>query len=163
MKREPSQATSESDVEALYRSDLRRVVGLAYLLTGDAAFAEEAGQEAFARLIRNVATARQPAAYLTTVTLNLCRDRGRREVTLRMNPAPPPAVVGPPVLPRDVDDIWRAVQRLPQRHREAIILRYWADLSTAEIARLLRLRPGTTRSLLHRALVSLKEVLSDER
>lgn len=150
-------------VEALYRAEHQRIVRLAYLLTGDVAFAQEVGQEAFARLLPRLDETREPAAYLRTVAVNLCRDRGRRESTVRRHPPAPPGVSPPPALPAELDEVWLAVQRLPARRRDAIVLRYWADLPTDEIARLLHARPATVRSLLHRGLASLKEVLADDR
>lgn len=150
-------------VEALYRAEHQRIVRLAYLLTGDAPFAQEVGQEAFARLLPRVQETREPAAYLRTVAVNLCRDRGRREGTARRHPPAPPGVSPAPGLPADLDEVWLAVQALPARRRDAVVLRYWADLPTDEIARLLHARPATVRSLLHRGLASLKEVLADDR
>lgn len=55
-----------------------------------------------------------------------------------------------------------AVQALPERRRQVVVLRYWADLSTEEIARLLQIRAGTVRSSLTRTLASLQEVLPRE-
>lgn len=66
-------------------------------------------------------------------------------------------------VPRSVDATWLAVQALPDRRRDAVVLRYYADLPADEIARLLDCRPATVRSLLKRGLDSLKEVLTDER
>ena len=163
MKRlQPMSLITDVDIEALYRSDLTRVVRLAFLLLGDASLAEEIGQEAFARLLQQGRTPREPAAYLTTITVNLCRDHGRRSTTARLHPPPPSHVEPAPQVPREVDEVWQAVQRLPRVHRDAVVLRYWADLSTAEVARILDIRPGTARSALHRALKSLKETLHEE-
>ncbi len=54
------------------------------------------------------------------------------------------------------------MQALPERRRQAAVLRYWADLASDELARLLGVRPGTVRSSLTRALASLQEVLPDD-
>ena len=152
---------NSSAVETVYRAELARVVRLAYLLTGDSATAEEIAQEAFARLIPRFDSTRQPEAFLTTVVVNLCRDRGRRAITAARHPRNRPASVLPPGLPHDVGEEWLAVQRLPQHHREAIVLRFWADLSTNQVARVLGIPAGTARSLLHRALTTLKQELTD--
>jgi RNA polymerase sigma factor (sigma-70 family) len=154
--------TRLADIEALYRRDHTRVVRLAYLITGDRSFAEDAAQEAFARLVRTASTVESPAAFVTTVTINLCRDHGRRAATVRRNPTAAPGTSPSPDLPRETDRIWQAVQRLPDSHRQAVVLRYWADMTTAQIARVLDSPPGTIRSTLHRALDSLKGVLDDE-
>lgn len=147
--------------EALYRSEHPRIVRLAYLLTGDRSFAEEAGQEAFVRVLRARSEVREPAGYLTTITVNMCRDRGRREQVARLHPIPPSAAVGPPDLPAELGEVVQAIRGLSDAAREVVVLRYWMDLPTAEIARLLDRRPATVRSLLHRAHAALKEALID--
>ena len=56
------------------------------------------------------------------------------------------------------------MQQLPQNQKEAVVLRFWADLATKDIARLLDLPGGTVRSLLHRGLATLqKELDHDDR
>lgn len=150
-------------LERLYRAEHTRTVHLARLLTGDHHRAEEIAQEAFVRIAPRVASLENPAGYLRTTVVNLCRDHGRRTATVRRHPLTPAGDTAEPALPRDVDDVWRAVQALPDRQRDALVLRYWADLPTDDVARLLDARPGTARSLIHRGLAALKEVLPDER
>lgn len=152
-------ASELAALELLYRSEYERTVRLARLLTNDHHVAEELAQEAFVRVAPRVTTADNPAAYLRTVAVNLCRDHGRRVSTARRHPAPPPAVDHAPALPRAVEEVWQAVQALSPQRRDALILRYWADLPTAEVARLLEVRPATARSLIRRGLASLQEVL----
>ncbi len=149
-------------LDRLYRSEYESSVRLARLLTSDHHVAEELAQEAFVRVAPRLRSADNPAAYLRTIVVNLCRDHGRRQSTARRHPVDEPEVVTAPPLPDDVTEIWQAVQALPPARREALILRYWADLPTAEVARLLDTRPSTARSLIRRGLASLKEVLSDE-
>lgn len=150
-------------LERLYRAEYPRTVHLARLLTGDHHRAEELAQEAFVRVARRVADLENPAGYLHTTLVNLCRDHGRRTATVRRTPLDPPMASPEPPLPRDVDEIWQAVQGLSDRRREAVVLRYWADLPLNDVASLLGVRPGTARSLVHRGLADLKEVLTDER
>lgn len=95
--------------------------------------------------------------------MNLCRDHGRRRATASRYRAERPSSTPAPDLPRSVDATWIAVQGLPVRRRDAIVLRYYADLSTDEIARLLGVRPATVRSLIRRALRTLQEELTDDR
>lgn len=150
-------------LERLYREEYAGSVRLARLLTGDPARAEELAQDAFVRIAPHLATAANPGGYLRTVLVNLCRDHGRRQATSSRHPDPLPMTAPPPGLPRDVGEVWVAVQALPGRRRDAVVLRYWADLSTDEVARLLGVRPGTARSLIHRGLAALQEVLTDDR
>ncbi len=150
-------------LEALYLREYGPMVRLAWLLTGDLGRAEELTQDAFVRVAPHLDRLENPGGYLRTVVVNLCRDRDRRDSTARQHLSEPREPAAPPGLPREVTEVWRAVQALPERHRDAVILRYWADLSTDEIADLLGVRPGTARSLIHRGLARLHEVLTDDR
>jgi DNA-directed RNA polymerase specialized sigma24 family protein len=160
-------ATGLTTLEALYRERYEATVHLARLLVGDPHRAEELAQDAFVRVAPRLAdpTAAidNPAAFLRTVLVNLCRDDGRRRRTADRFPPPPPTVTPAPGLPADLGEIWLAVQALPERRRTAIVLRYWADLATEDIAAVLDVRPATVRSLIHRGLASLEEVLTDDR
>jgi RNA polymerase sigma factor (sigma-70 family) len=57
-------------------------------------------------------------------------------------------------------DIQSAIAKLPPRARHAILLRYWAGVSTEETAQILGIRPGSARSLLSRAFTSMRESLA---
>jgi len=152
-----------SDLERLFEAEYPRSVRLALLLVGDARVAEELAQDAFVRIAPKLVAIDNPAAYLRTIVVNLCRDHGRRISTERRQPPPRLEVAPEPPLPGDTSEIWRAVQSLPAPRREVLVLRYWADLETAEIARLLQVPHPTVRTRIRRGLASLKEVLSDER
>lgn len=146
-------------LEALYRDRYADSVKLAHLLVGDRARAEELAQDAFVRLLPKLAGAENPGAYLRTILVNLCRDHQRRSALARRRPADRPVDAPPPNLPATSSAVWLALQDLPERQREALSLRFYADASTDEIARLLDVRPATVRSLVHRGLTALKEVV----
>jgi RNA polymerase sigma factor (sigma-70 family) len=59
--------------------------------------------------------------------------------------------------------IWRWVQALAPRARTAIVLRYYADFSTREVASMLDVREGAARVILHRAIAELRERARDAR
>ncbi|MGN6694745.1 MAG: RNA polymerase sigma factor [Aquihabitans sp.] len=151
------------DLERLFEAEYARSVRLAVLLVGDGRIAEELAQDAFVRIAPKLDRIDNPAAYLRTIVVNLCRDHGRRVATERRQPPPKLEVAPEPPLPADTSEIWRAIQALPDPRREVLVLRYWADLPTAEIARLLQIPHPTVRTRIRRGLASLKEVLSDER
>ncbi|HMJ76032.1 MAG TPA: SigE family RNA polymerase sigma factor [Iamia sp.] len=151
------------DLEQLYRDEYEGSVHLARLLVGDRHRAEELAQEAFVRVAPAIGGLEDPAPYLRRVLVNLCRDHQRRQRTVRRHPDPPAAPVPGPSLPAEMAEVWQAVQRLPERRRTAIVLRFWADRPTEEIAQVLGCRPATVRSLIHRGLASLEEVLTDDR
>lgn len=73
------------------------------------------------------------------------------------------SVAGRPELapPADLeaDYLADALAALPVKRRAAIVLRYYEGLSEAEIANVLRVRPGTVKSLVHRGLLQLREVI----
>ena len=56
-------------------------------------------------------------------------------------------------------EVLRAVRQLPDRQREALVLRFYLDLPDPEIARIMGIRPGTVRSATHRALKALGQLL----
>ncbi len=150
------------DLESLFHAEYARSVRLALLLIGDPRRAEELAQDAFVRIAPKLDAVANPPAYLRTIVVNLCRDHGRRAATERRQPPPRIEVVPEPPLPGDTSTIWQAVQALPAPRREVLVLRYWADLPTAEIARLLQIPHPTVRTRIRRGLASLKEVLSDD-
>lgn len=149
-------------LEALYREQYESSVRLAHLLVGNRHRAEELTQDAFVRLLPRIATTDNPGGYLRVVLVNLCRDHGRRQAMAGRHPQEPPTDTPPPGLPATSSAVWQALQALPDRQRIALSLRYYADLPTAEIARILDVRPATVRSLTHRGLASLKEVVPDD-
>lgn len=154
-------------LEQIYRTQHAPMVRLAHLLVGERAVAEELVHDAFLRLHAHLDQADEPAAYLRTTVVNLCRGHGRRSATARRHDLAladrASAAHDAPPLPPDLDEVWRALQHLPARRRDALILRYYADLSTAEVARLLGARPSTARSLIRRGLISLEETLDHDR
>jgi RNA polymerase sigma-70 factor (sigma-E family) len=147
-------ATDPLTFDDVFDKESASLVRLATLLTGSFAVAEEVVQEAFVGLLRRWATVDAPAAYLRTAVLNGCRSHGRRLAVARRHAPrfePVAATDGEPDVMQD------AVARLPHRQRTAVVLRYWLDLSERDIADHLGCRPGTVKSLLSRALDSLRE------
>jgi RNA polymerase sigma factor (sigma-70 family) len=141
----------------LYRLHRRDTVRLARLLTGSAAVAEDLAHEAFIRVYRRDGSLDEPVSFLRTVTVNVCRDwhRGRRREQLRaVRHGPNADRVS--LAARELD---ASLARLPYQERAVIVLRYWLDLSEAEIAAALGCRPGTVKSRHARALHKLNKEL----
>jgi RNA polymerase sigma factor (sigma-70 family) len=63
-------------------------------------------------------------------------------------------------LPRD-DVLWNALARLPNRQRTVLALRYYDDLSEAEIARVLGIAPGTVKSQASKGIASLRASIGE--
>lgn len=150
----------------LYVRHAGDAVRLAYLLTGDRALAEDLVQDAFVKLAGRLVHLRDPAAfeaYLQRTVVNLSRSYFRRRKVERAyleregreignrTAAPPDRSLG------ERDELWRAMDGLSQRQRAAVVLRFYEDLSEAEIARLLECRPGTVKSLIHRGLAKVRK------
>jgi RNA polymerase sigma-70 factor (sigma-E family) len=148
-----SEPWAESFVD-LYRAERVAMVRLAFLLTGGDAAAEELVHDAFLSLHRRWDRVENPGGYLRTTVVNACRSHQRRHA------------IGDRVLPRSVpdvidapDELADAIGRLPERQRAAVVLRYYADLPEAEIAATLGCGIPAVKSLLHRALGTLREVI----
>jgi RNA polymerase sigma factor (sigma-70 family) len=154
---EPAAVAPGSSVEAAYRTAWRDIVRLGHLLTGSRALGEELAQEAFLGMLRRAEPPDNPAAYARRSVVNLSINHGRRAARERAYLV---GLTDAPVLPPELDETWQALRKLPPRQRSVLVLRYYADLSEAEIAATLGCRPGTVKSLASRGLARLKEELS---
>ncbi|WP_410790665.1 RNA polymerase sigma factor [Kribbella sp. C-35] len=153
-------------VVALFQAEAGRLVQLARWFVDDRTAAEDLVQEAFLRLARSQHRIHDPdraAAYLRSIVINLARDHNRRGlVSLRHR------------LPADPDDrsaedhafadesrreVIAALRELPRRQRDCVVLRYYLELSVADIADTLGLSPNSVKTHLQRGLRSLKSVL----
>src|SRR6478609_1067633 len=143
--------------------DLARTLTVAL---ADRAAAEEAAQEALTRALRrwrHVRALDRPAAWLYVVAMNHVRDRWRRErrepqwgTELDTTTVDPSGGVATAVSVRD------AITTLPERQREAVVLRYLADLPLADVAEAMGCAVGTVKATLHQALRSLRVELEED-
>jgi len=149
-------ATGAPDLGLLYRRQRRQMVRLARLLTGSFEIAEEVVQEAFLKVQLSTTDIEKPEQYLRATVVNLSRGHLRR---LRLERGVPPEmrIVHPAP---EIDETWAAVCRLSSRQRAVLALRFYEDLSEAQIAEVLGCRLGTVKSSLHRALAALRRQLS---
>jgi RNA polymerase sigma-70 factor (sigma-E family) len=141
--------------ESLYRRGYRGAVRLAVALVDSPATAEDIVQDAFAQVWLRWERIDQPEAYLRACIVNSCRrELRRRQLRRRMPEQPAGAAVD-----REARLLLDAVRALPPRRRAVVVLRFYEDLSEAEIARLLGMRPGTVKATLHQALAQLRKVI----
>lgn len=145
----------------LYGRHAPGALRFAYLLTGEKALAEDLVQDAFVKLAGRLVPTRDSRAfdfYLRRMVLNLMRSAARRRRTedayLRRTAPMSQEDQLPDLAERDL--FRRALLKLPQRQRAAIVLRHFEDLSEAQMAEVLECRPGTVKSLLSRGMEGLK-------
>jgi RNA polymerase sigma-70 factor (sigma-E family) len=154
-------ADGSEDFSAFATSRWPGLVRLAFGLTGDRWLAEDIAQTALARAYvawRRVSRADDPDAYLRRILVNASNRRfRRRRVTEQPGNPPETAIDGPAELVGERAALLAALRQLPPRQRAVIVLRYWADLTDAQIAATLGCSPSTVRSQLSRALAKLRE------
>jgi RNA polymerase sigma-70 factor (sigma-E family) len=158
------------DVSALYRTYRLAMVRLAVLLVDDTASAEDVVQDAFAALYRNQGGIREPEAamaYVRKSVVNGCRSALRRRQTVRLHVlvAPPdePAADAGLLLAEDQRAVLTAVHQLAPRQQEVLVLRYWSNLSEAEIAATLGISRGAVKSTASKAVDRVEQILGGAR
>ena len=157
---------SSVDVEFADWMAARQValVRTAYLLTGSQHAAEDLVQATLTRLYLSwdrISDRQHVDAYARRALLNEHRSTWRR--TSRrpevLSDAVPEATLAPAEYDGEREAVWRFVQALPPRQRAVIVLRYYEDLSEAQIADLLGISAGTVKSQASRALASLRALV----
>lgn len=137
-----------------YAGHFAELVRLAALLSGSVDYAPDLVQDCFVRLHGHWRSVREPLPYVRRSVVHACASHHRRLARARRQPLPEVRVSA-----LDADELEDALARLPARQRAAVVLRYYGDLPDADIAAALRCRPGTVRSLIHRALTDLRRTI----
>lgn len=156
-------------VADLYNAHRLRLVRLAVLLVDDRETAEDVVQDVFARVQRGwrLEDPDRSLVYLQRAVVNASRSVLRRRRTVRSRQVPPePAAGGPEaaaILAEEHREVLAALHRLPVRQRQVLVLRYWSDLSEAQIAETLRISRGTVKSTASRGLAALERALEEHR
>ena len=158
----------ELDVRQFLMTEYPRIVAGLALASGSRAVAEDAVQEALARAWERSERG-QPieslAGWVTVVGTNLMRSGFRRRMAerrARVRLARSAGASSPLVAAEDRADVERALDSLSRRQREAVVLRYYLDLSVVEVADALRVSEGTAKTTLFRARAALSRALSEE-
>lgn len=141
-------------IDQLFRTQRVPMVRMAYVLTGANFIADEVVQDAFLKVHANWDRIDNPGGYLRTAVVNGCRSYHRHQaVETRINPSfATDGVVS------DHDAVLAdALAKLSVRKRMALALRYYCDLTDADIALALDVRPATVRSIIHRGLADLRK------
>ena len=143
----------------------RSLLRTAYLLTGDHQHAEDLVQTTLTKVYLRwprVSRMDYPAAYARRILVNQAASSRWWRFARELAPAVPD-VVGDGYDDRVATSstVWKAVLALPPRQRAVVVLRYYEDLSEAEIADVLGVAPGTVKSTAHAANRRLAGVLAD--
>jgi RNA polymerase sigma-70 factor (sigma-E family) len=156
-------------ISNLFNKHVRSLVRMVRLFVDDRNAAEDMVQEAFLRLLDALPRIRQPeraAAYLRSIVLNLARDHNRRGlVSLRHRlPAEDSAVsiVDKIVLREDQKQVIDALDSLPRRQRDCLVLKYYTELPVTEIAETLGLSVNTVKTHLLRGMKELGKRLGED-
>lgn len=149
-----------SDYETFYESTWPALASYALSLTRDHAVAADLAQEACVRVYVRWRLLRDPRAFAYRVVTNLARDRWRHEATARaaMRDLLDERVVAGPDA-----GVLDAIKRLPEPQRVVVALHYYADLSVADVARVVGKPVGTVKSRLFDARAALACTLEDPR
>jgi len=170
------QQGDEPAIEALVQRYQNYVFRLCYLVMRNEQDAEDMTQETFIRACRalprfEVREGISFEAWLYRIAVNCCRSRMRRKwyqvmpwqrlgFGERISAGPEDRPEWVVLRDEQRSQVLNVINRLGEKHRLVIILRYYADLSNEEIARVLNIPSGTVRSRLHTARQRLRESLA---
>jgi RNA polymerase sigma-70 factor (sigma-E family) len=161
----------------LYAAHALGLVRLAVVMLGDQQAAEDVVQDAFLGLYRRWDSLTDPAKalpYLRSSVLNGCRTVLRQQVRRgsRLRPGepgppdPPGGIHGAPadaevLLGEEHAEVLAALRRLPDRQREAVILRFYLEMPEDQAAAAMRVSRGTVKSATSRAVAALGRMLKE--
>jgi RNA polymerase sigma-70 factor (sigma-E family) len=156
-------------VTAIYTTQYRSLVRLAVLLVRDVATAEEVVQDSFIAMHaawRRLRDTEKALSYLRQSVVNRSRSVLRHRVVVDKN-APKPAPDMPSAEQGAISLLERsavisALRTLPPRQREALVLKFYADLSEAQIATTMGISRGAVKSHTARGVAALRVVLELE-
>jgi RNA polymerase sigma-70 factor (sigma-E family) len=161
--------SADHGVIELYSVHYRTLVRLAAMLVRDVPTAEEVVQDAFIAMHggwHRLKDTEKALAYLRQAVVNKSRSvlRHRMVVEKNLQQAPPdmPSAEHGAFILLERSEVVAALRDLPERQREAIVLRYYADLSEAEIAATMGISRGAVKSHTARGMAALRTALEHE-
>ena len=180
-----SSSGAAAAVTALYAEHALGLVRLAVVVMGDRAAAEDVVQDAFFGLYRRwdrLPDTTAPLAYVRVSVVNGCRTALRRRSRLNLWPGANSgsdgldeldglgALAGTTsesaeasvLLSEEQRAVAAALRKLPQRQREAVVLRYYLELSIDDTAQVMGVSTGAVKSATHRALATVGRILKEQ-
>lgn len=156
----------DESLPRLYREHRLALVRLAVLLLGEQSPAEDVVQDVFAGMWRRQVLPSAASGYLRRAVVNRCRSHVRRTMLARRTAQlRDPATAGPGEVAEFAEEhreVLAALDSLPRRQREVLVLRYFGDLSVADVASTLGIHEGTVKSQAARGLDKLRVLLNEE-
>jgi len=164
---EASQAEAERQVTALYQAHALSLARLAMLMLGDADAAQDVVQDAFLGLYRRwekLANVGAAPAYLRASVLNGCRTALKKRSRPVFHAVEEPLESAESALMHTEEQraMLAAIRRLPARQREALVLRYYLDMTEDQAARAMGVSRGTVKSATSRAVAAVGRLLKEE-
>ena len=158
------------EITALYETHALGFVKLAVLMTGDQPAAEDIVQDAFLGLYRRWDSVREPdkvLSYIRSSVLNGCRTfhrvRYRRERIVLDPQADADSAEDLAVLGDTNRAVLAAIRRLSPRQREAVVLRYYLDMTENQTAQAMGVSLGAVKSATFRGLAALARMLEESK
>ncbi|MFF8383888.1 SigE family RNA polymerase sigma factor [Streptomyces kanasensis] len=155
--------TTVDHLTETYRAHYRSLLGLAALLLDDTASCEDVVQEAFIRVHsarRRVRDPEKTLAYLRQTVVNLSRSALRRRILgLKLLSKPMPDMASAEEGAYDQlerDALIKAMRGLQRRQREVLVLRYFADMTEAQVAETLGISLGSVKAYGSRGIAALR-------
>jgi len=162
----PLEWDADRAVTAIYSEHYRSLVRLAAFLVRDTATAEEVVQDSFVAMHgawRRLRDTDKALSYLRQSVVNRSRSVLRHRMVVDKNtPKPPPDMPSAEhgaIIQLERSAVVSALRALPDRQREALVLRYYGDLSEAQIASTMGISRGAVKSHTARAMSALRAVL----
>jgi len=152
----------DDDFARWYSETWPRTLRAVAVYIGDREAAQDIAAEAFLRACERWRTPTrpdQPTSWVLVTALNLAKRRGRvplvrRRVDWAIDRSAPENTTP------DVE-LWEAVRKLPRRQREAVVLRYAADLTERSVAESMHITPGAVAAILSSAKKNLRSTLGE--
>lgn len=152
--------TTAADFDEFVRDRSARLLRVAYLFTRDHALAEDLLQTTYARCWPSWQRIEgDPEPYVRRALVNTYNSWWRRKWNGELPSDDVPDAPDAAAPQEDVDardEVWRAVRKLPRQQQIVIVLRYFEDLTEAQIADVMRISPGAVKSYASKALTRLR-------
>jgi RNA polymerase sigma factor (sigma-70 family) len=151
----------DEQFRAFYTQEYSGLAGYVWTLVRDRELAHDLTQEAFTRMLGRLSKVDDPKAYVYGVATNLVRRawRSRADQIAAVG-----ALAGQPVRPMPeitgMVEVRSAVEALPRRLRDVVLLHYWADLTVTDVAAAVGRPPGTVKRQLSEARTLLAEMVT---